>query len=145
LYAVPVLVLIVARGMKANSEHRKVDFRLEEGRVDSLELGRLHEIFSSAEPSTLSVFLGCCFGLQIGLLYFTADHAGVSFEPDLTDSFLLSVDNLCHGVFFHLFDLFNVYVGAKVTYCDTMRSRVIIDTMRAGATFDTSESPIGER
>ena len=49
--------------------------------------------------------------------------------PRASDNFI-SVLPLHHALEFTGGFLVPLYVGAKVTYCDTMRSRVILDTMR---------------
>jgi len=113
LYAIPVFVLLFARWNKSQEHEREIVFRLEGGRVDGLELGRLHEIFETSEPSTLGLFLGVCFGAQMGLLQFAPDHAGLPIGGGLVESALLTLDNACHGIFLDTFELYDLHWGEK--------------------------------
>ena len=114
LYAIPPVVLAFALWNKSMEHDREIVFRYERGRVDGLELGRLHEIFETSEPSTMGLFLGVCFGAQMGLLQFAPDHAGLPIAGGWAESALLTLDNACHGIFLDTFELYDLHWGEKL-------------------------------
>ncbi|SIN67997.1 hypothetical protein SAMN05444166_0045 [Singulisphaera sp. GP187] len=113
LYAIPLFILLFAHWHKSLEREREIVFHFDDGRVDGLELGRLHEIFETSEPSTLGLFLGICFGAQVGLLQFTPDHAGLPILGGFAESALLTLNNACHGIFLDTFELYNLDWGKK--------------------------------
>ena len=98
LYVIPLLVFAFARGMQWIAEDHEIGLRTERGRADGLRLGRLHDIFTTAEPGTLGMFLGAAVGLQLGLLFYTSGHAGLPIKGTLGECALLTLDNACHGI-----------------------------------------------
>jgi hypothetical protein len=113
LYAIPVFMVVFALFNKSLEHGREIVFRHDRGKIDGLELGRLHEIFETSEPSAMGLFLGLCFGAQLGLLQFTPDHAGLPLVGDWIECFLLTLDNACHGIFLDTFELYDLHWGAK--------------------------------
>lgn len=113
LYAIPLFIFFFARWSKSLEREREIAFHFEGGRVNGLELGRLHEIFETAEPSTMGLFFGICFGVQIGLLQFTPDHGGLPIVGGWVECALLTLDNACHGIFLDTFELYNLDRGEK--------------------------------
>ncbi len=128
LYAVPLFVLVFARWIKSQEKAREITFHREAGKVDGLELGRLHEIFETSEPSTLGLFLGICFGLQMGLLWFSPDHGGLPIAGGPRECGLLTLDNACHGIFLDTFELYNFHWGEKPAH--TYRSATVFYAFR---------------
>lgn len=116
LYAVPFLVLIFARGLRSLAEEAKIPFQVREGAIDGWRLGRLDEVFQVAAPSTLGLFLGCCFGFMWGLLYHAAGHTGLAIDGSLGTCFLLTLDNFLHGVLLDTCELYDLRVGEKLTH-----------------------------
>jgi hypothetical protein len=118
LYVVPVVVLVFARVSKSQAAVGRV--RLDESgpgaTLVGLHLGRLRDIFHVASWATNGLFLGCAFGFQWGLIYFTHDHAGLPVEGGFLESFLLTLDNLSHGVFLDTFELYGLHLGPKVEH-----------------------------
>jgi len=113
LYAIPLFVVVFALFNKMQEHGREIVFRYDRGQIDGLELGRLHEIFETSEPSVMGLFLGICFGAQLGLLQFTPDHAGLPLAGGWTEPALLTLDNACHGIFLDTFELYDLHWGEK--------------------------------
>jgi hypothetical protein len=73
-------------------------------------------VLNDSEPANLILFLGATIGAQIGIVYYTHNHAGLPIDGGFGESILLTIDNLFHGVFLHVFELFKVSFGPTVEH-----------------------------
>ena len=112
LVAVPIFLCTFAVWNRGRATDRAVEVRRVDGRVDSFELGRLHEVFEASEPSLLGFFSGVCFGVQAALLHFAGEQVGLPPSGGLGAAGLLTLDNACHGLFLDTFELYQLHWGA---------------------------------
>src|SRR5262249_5034528 len=94
---IPFLVMLVAKGLDIMNHESTVRFERTGNSIGRLQLGRLEGIFGLAEPGGWAVLFGIAFGFQVGLLYFTPNHAGLDIGGGLWHCSLLTLDNVCHG------------------------------------------------
>jgi hypothetical protein len=67
-----------------------------------------------AFPVLVSLALVCILlGMQVGLLRFTTNHAGLDIDGSLTACILLSLDNICHVLFLDTFEVYDINIGPK--------------------------------
>lgn len=114
LYLLPLLMLMFAREMEALArKKRTVDLSEFKGAVERMTLGRLDDIFNFGAPGNTGFWLGAAFGFQFGLLHFTPNHGFLPIDGGFGQCFLLTLDNLCHGLFLFLFDIFNIHLAGR--------------------------------
>src|SRR5262249_6714605 len=92
---------------------KAICFRTEENLIDGLELGRLSTYCDITEVGVLMVVLLVLLGLQAGLLYGSLEHLGLPGARTLGGCWLLTLDNLCHGLFFDVFEMYDIHLGDK--------------------------------
>jgi hypothetical protein len=133
LYAVLVYLFLTVRVMKGTAESPKIDFDFNSSnRIESFRLGRLRNVFSSGAPGTLALFLGFSFGAMWGLLWLTPNHGGLPIQGYFFECFFLTLDNLLHGVFLDVCELYDIHFGEKVVH--TFWSATLFNLFRL--TFD---------
>jgi hypothetical protein len=113
LYLAPLFVLVVGIALRYYMEECPVGLGTE---PETFSLGRFDSIFNSMTQAIFGVFFIACFISQMAVLQWTPNHGGLSVEIAPTESFLLSLDNACCGLFFDTFELFDVHVGDKVEH-----------------------------
>jgi hypothetical protein len=113
LYLALAVVFAFAKVIQTNPEG---PVRFSPGHPSRLWLGRLDEYFGGAAPTTYGSLLGAVFGIQVGLVYLTPNHAGIETSGTLSHCFLVSLDNLCHGVFLDTCELYNLYFTNRITH-----------------------------
>src|SRR5262245_10200723 len=65
----------------------------------------------------LAFFLGVGLGVQTSLLHYTSDHCTVpGFQGRLWDSMALTLDNLFHGVFIYICELYRWHLAHRVDH-----------------------------
>src|SRR5262249_31379828 len=116
LYAGPLSVFLFAKFYRDLFDEAKVDLHVESKNVAEFQLGRLEALFGVAEPGVNGFFFGACFGFQVGLHYFTRNHGGLAIAGGLGECFLLSLDNVCHGIFLDTFELYGINLAGKIEH-----------------------------
>lgn len=126
LYVVPFLALLVGWALKQDLPVA-IDFRRNaRGEIRGISLGRLEEALGDA--SIYLIFLATVFGFQAGTLYFTDNHGGLPGVHGLGECIVLTLDNLCHGVFLDLFELYDIHFGPKIEH--TLLSSTVFQGFR---------------
>lgn len=128
LYAPVAVFVLAARALKSSAEESAFKAELHEGRMDHWRLGRLKDIFHVGEPASLALYFGGCFGFQWGLLAGTSSNAGLDLGAGWGQCLLLTLDNLCHGIFFDFCELYDLNWGPKLKH--TTWSATVFSTFR---------------
>jgi hypothetical protein len=116
LYALLLVVFGYAKLAKNEFDEARVRFSYEGDTPQQLQLGKLDEVLDIANPAVTGFFLGACFGFQVGLLYFTFNHGGLGEAGGLGHCILLTVDNLCHGIFLDTCELYDINFAGRVEH-----------------------------
>ena len=118
LYAVLLgfVVIIWGKSERDGLTMKPVSLHKDIGKADYFKLGRLDGVFGVANAASNGFFFGIFFGGQMALLYLLPNHGGLDIEGTLTECLLLTIDNLCHGLFFDSFELYNLRFGTKITH-----------------------------
>jgi hypothetical protein len=115
-YVVPLLLALAIRYVEPWMQESEVKFEVREGRYDGFDLGRIGDIFRLSMPALLGIFFGLLFGMQVGLIHYTRNHVGLEVEGGLGQSFLLALNNVCHGVFLDTFEIYNINLAGRIQY-----------------------------
>lgn len=116
LYALPLTLIYAFKLMADVVKEGSVGFVVDGGRVVGWTLGRLRAVFSVGEPATLGLFFGAAFGMQWGLLLWAPGHGGLPIEGGAGETFLLTADNVLHGVLLDFAELYDLRVGERVAH-----------------------------
>jgi hypothetical protein len=87
-----------------------------EPRISRLCLGQIDHFL---DPKNLNLVLFSFLFLvvmQVTLLSFTRNHCGIPFDGDFLTSFLLTLDNLFHGIFLDVCELYGLRLGDKIEH-----------------------------
>jgi hypothetical protein len=130
VWLVAALVLLIGLALRQQISEADISLSRSGGRVEAFKLGRLEEMFQVAGPATIGVFFGVFFGVQHAVLMFTPSHVGLPIDGDLGECFLLTLDNVCHGVFLDTFELYNLHWGKPLVH--TFYSATVFYAFRVG-------------
>jgi hypothetical protein len=84
--------------------------------VDSLWLGRMTGFLNPLMSAAIGIFLGVALAAQVAVLYYTPNHGGLKIEGGFWECVLLTLDNLCHGVFLDTFEMYDIQLHEKVSH-----------------------------
>jgi hypothetical protein len=87
-----------------------------EGAAKSLQLGLIETVFADNAPSIWAVFGGFAVGVQVATLLHAPGHGGLPSVVDFKEASLLTLDNVCHGIFLYTSELYNLRFGEKVEH-----------------------------
>jgi hypothetical protein len=123
LYVVPLLFVAFGWRLMRNRGDREIRLRLDrQGRADGLRLGRLGAALQATPVLSGLAFVCLLFGMQIGLLFYAANHAGLAIEGSFGECLDLSLNNLTH--------VYDLTLGGKVKH--TYLSAAVFLGFRAG-------------
>jgi hypothetical protein len=78
---------------------------------DRIVLGRLDEALELRQIRHVLAALAGLAGMQTGILYYSHDHLGLAGADSLRTCAWLTLDNVCHGVFLDVFDLYDLHLA----------------------------------
>jgi hypothetical protein len=116
LYITPLIPLLMVLDLKQGMTKKAIRLQKDGEWLVRFELGRLWATCEIYEIGGALLFLAVLIGLQAGLLYGTTDHLGLPTAATLPGCWLLTIDNLCHGVFFDVFEMYDIHLGGKVEH-----------------------------
>jgi hypothetical protein len=116
LYLAPLVALAVGLLMRPDSNAGWVSLSRRAGGDGSFAIGRFEHFSNPAVPRTYSLVFGMVFGFQMGLHYWTLNHGGLEIEGGFWQCLLLTLDNVCQGVFLDTFDLYDLRFAGTVEH-----------------------------
>jgi len=107
---------------------------LDSRKVTGLSLGRLDHGADYRTPYTILGILLGTLAIQSAEIYFIPAHVGLSISPGLTESFLISVNNLLHGLFLDFLDHYGIHLVDAVEHTSWSATvflsfRIVYDTL----------------
>jgi hypothetical protein len=78
--------------------------------------GRYQDAFDDSQMLFYLMGFSTLFGLQVGLQAFTDGHLGLPIEGRQAECFWITLDNLCHGVFLDVCELYDLRLTDKLTH-----------------------------
>jgi len=80
-------------------------------RTDHFRLGRLHRVLRWERTTVVGASIGALFGAQTAALFYSSNHLGLSFDGNFVSCLMISLDNVCHGIFLDSFELWKLSVS----------------------------------
>lgn len=109
-------LLFVAVGLLYRSGHAQMEWTTDEDdeKIVGIRLGKLDEVIGYITLSAFLIFLTLLPTCQVLLLYFTTDHVGLPIDGSFWQCCLVTLNNLAHGLFLDIFELYNLDVGPSL-------------------------------
>lgn len=111
LYLFPLTILFVTWATNDVGKDSRIELAASDGKLEGLQLGRLHSIFSYLGLAMVMFSLSGLFVSNAMLLFLTSPHGGVQFDGYFSSSVLITIDNMCRGVFLDVFELYELRAG----------------------------------
>jgi hypothetical protein len=117
LYFFLVFAFLLGLGLVIGRKEQQISLQRDpEGAARLLHLGFIDTVFAENTPSFWALFGGFAVGVQIATLLYAPGHAGLPSAVDFKEATLLTVDNVCHGIFLYTSELYNLRFGEKVEH-----------------------------
>lgn len=116
-YAFVLVLLALSLGMALFLRYvggDRIQLKHEDGLARRIHLDRIDDSLGDGAPIGIAGLIGFAFGLQTHGLYFHGDHLGLHIDGTWWECFLLSVNNLFHGMFLGLADLYKLNLAPPV-------------------------------
>jgi hypothetical protein len=116
MYLVSMTICLLPFLLRFAHHTNDIRFLKTKDKVNGLQLGRLDDIFTPGATHGYVTVLCIALVSQVAILRFTPEHGGLAIEGGLKESILLTLDNLCHGIFLDTFELYNINLHEKITH-----------------------------